>query len=179
LQESLPLTHVVRYLQSNPWEIENMLQSSMHSTPTRLSVTAVSGANAFSSWCTVKCQENAQRINAALRSRDSRGEMFHPSEPISSDQAPLIVVVDDEPVVAVTLSEILRRHCFNAVWFIEPNTALLFIEKAAIDLLISDITMPMLDGITVTDPARQWTSACGSPSGDRLSVCNDETSGPV
>jgi CheY-like chemotaxis protein len=56
-----------------------------------------------------------------------------------------IVVVDDEPHVAITLSEILGRRDYRAVWFTEPVAALALMETHRPDLLLTDVNMPLLD----------------------------------
>jgi PleD family two-component response regulator len=71
---------------------------------------------AFSQWQKTKAKENTDHM---LRARQLRLE----------HRQPLIVVVDDEPVVAITLSEILRRHGANVTWFTEPLLALAYIAS--------------------------------------------------
>src|ERR1700712_4468297 len=89
---------------------------------------------AFSLWEQMKVKENAEDMR---RAQDLR----------TQQRQPLIVVVDDEPVVAITLSEILRRHGANVTWFTEPLLALAYVARGPIELLISDINMPLLDGL--------------------------------
>ena len=76
-------------------------------------------------------------------------------------KVPLIVVVDDEPVVAVTLSEILLRTGKMAVWFTEPLQALEFFRGGPVDLLLSDITMPVMDGVGLAAQAHKVLPTCG------------------
>ena len=73
---------------------------------------------------------------------------------------PLIVVVDDEPVIAVTIAEILSRNGLPAVWFTDPRRALCFIASAAIGLLMSDITMPHLDGFALAHGTHMLQPSC-------------------
>jgi CheY-like chemotaxis protein len=56
-------------------------------------------------------------------------------------------VVDDEFVIATTLSTILSRSGFDAVSFTEPLKALEAARAKAPDLLISDVMMPVLSGV--------------------------------
>ena len=58
-----------------------------------------------------------------------------------------IFVVDDEFVIATTLSTILSRSGFDTVSFTEPLKALDAARAKAPDLLISDVMMPVLSGV--------------------------------
>jgi DNA-binding NtrC family response regulator len=63
------------------------------------------------------------------------------------DHTSRIFVVDDEPLIASTLTTILKMNGFSAECFTDPTAAL----KASVawmpDLLISDVVMPQLSGI--------------------------------
>ena len=102
---------------------------------------------AFSLWQMAKAKENKDHM---LRAQQLRTE----------HRQPLIVVVDDEPVVAITLSEILRRHGANVTWFTEPLLALAYIASGPIELLISDINMSLLDGLDLAAQVSQVIPAC-------------------
>ncbi|HEY1984687.1 MAG TPA: response regulator [Terracidiphilus sp.] len=60
---------------------------------------------------------------------------------------PLVYVVDDEPIIASSLTTILRLKGYDALAFTDPIKA----EEAALiespDLLISDVMMPGLSGL--------------------------------
>ena len=58
-------------------------------------------------------------------------------------------MVDDEPHIAVTLSEILERRGYLTVWFTQPVAALALMEAYKPDLLLTDFTMPILDGLAL------------------------------
>ena len=60
---------------------------------------------------------------------------------------PYVVVVDDERVIAETLTTILNRNGFCAVFFTNPLEAIESAQIAPPDLLLSDIMMPQLSGI--------------------------------
>ena len=114
----------------------------------------VQARTAHANWFETKEADNAARISALSRPRSSGGDRVG-LEPLPSSLAfhlhPLIVVVDDEPVIAVTLSEILIRRKFNAVWFTVSTEALEFIQEQEFHLLLSDIDMPTMDGISLAD----------------------------
>jgi response regulator RpfG family c-di-GMP phosphodiesterase len=102
---------------------------------------------ALSLWRGMKEAENGQRKVMATSLREQQG-------------IPLIVVVDDEPVVAITLSEILRGHGANVVWFTEPLLALDYVRSHPVDLLISDITMPLMDGVGLAAQVNDVQPSC-------------------
>jgi len=104
-------------------------------------------AAAFAQWHAAKHPENP-RIQAEARALRSR------------QGAPLIVVVDEEPVVAVTLSEILRRRRKTAVWFTEPLRALEYFQSGTADLLLADINLPTMDGVRLAAKVRAVCPSC-------------------
>ena len=59
----------------------------------------------------------------------------------------LVYVVDDEPLIASTLTAILKSSGFNAVPFTDPLDALLAAESNCPDILLSDVMMPQLNGV--------------------------------
>jgi CheY-like chemotaxis protein len=71
-----------------------------------------------------------------------------------------IFVVDDEPVIASTLSEILRQNGFSAKAFTDPFEALTASRCRCPKLVITDLKMPGLSGIELAIQMRQACSAC-------------------
>jgi len=65
---------------------------------------------------------------------------------VKSDQV-RVYVVDDQPLIASSLADILRLSGFDAVGFTNPNEALAAATSDCPDLVISDIDMPHLSGI--------------------------------
>jgi len=104
-------------------------------------------------WFQTQAAENDARMASLLRSRPE--SLAHaapgtiPSQVGLLPSRALIAVVDDEPAIAITLADILIRRGFEAVWFTAPLDALEFIKACAIDLLLTDITMPEMDGISL------------------------------
>jgi DNA-binding response OmpR family regulator len=76
-----------------------------------------------------------------------------------------VFVVDDEPVIASTLSDILKANGFDAHCFLNPLEALEAARTSAPDLLISDVIMPGLSGI---DLAIRFKEQC--PAGKVLLI---------
>ena len=58
-----------------------------------------------------------------------------------------VFVVDDEFIVASSLTLILRHKGFDAISFCGPMDALRAAQNEAPDLLISDVLMPRLSGV--------------------------------
>jgi len=69
---------------------------------------------------------------------------------------PLVFVVDDESVIAMTLAVILQNNGFDARSFTNPVRALDAAESETPSLLISDVFMPEMMG---TDLAIQMQEA--------------------
>ncbi len=63
------------------------------------------------------------------------------------DDRPMILVVDDEPLVADTLAMILTHAGYRAVRAYDARTALEMASVRPPDLLISDVAMPEMNGV--------------------------------
>jgi DNA-binding NtrC family response regulator len=73
---------------------------------------------------------------------------------------PDIFVVDDEPSIANTTSEILRLNGFSSVAFINPHDALIAVNRACPKLLIVDLKMPGLSGLDLAIQTRARCPNC-------------------
>jgi CheY-like chemotaxis protein len=71
-----------------------------------------------------------------------------------------IFVVDDEPIIASTLSLILCGNGFDAIAFTKPVEALEAVLSAPPDLVISDVYMPGLSGIELAIRVRAHYPEC-------------------
>ena len=58
-----------------------------------------------------------------------------------------IVVLDDETSYADMLSFILKKEGYETTTFYEPKKALEYLKNHAVDVIVSDIAMPEMDGI--------------------------------
>ena len=67
-------------------------------------------------------------------------------------KSPLILVADDEPIVADTLVQILQAEGFEAISVSDGAAAVRWAREARPDLVICDVIMPTLNG---TEAARQ------------------------
>ncbi|MGA7155996.1 MAG: response regulator [Acidobacteriaceae bacterium] len=64
-----------------------------------------------------------------------------------AEKRPMVMVVDDEPLVADTLAMILTQAGYYAVRAYNGRTALEIASVRAPDLLISDVAMPEMNGV--------------------------------
>jgi CheY-like chemotaxis protein len=62
-------------------------------------------------------------------------------------RAPRVLVVDDERLVADTLSEILKRFKYDASPFYNGETAIEAAREQCPDFVLSDVIMPRLNGL--------------------------------
>lgn len=60
-----------------------------------------------------------------------------------------ILLVDNDPVYINLMSEVLRLHSFNTVIAHNGEAALEALRKEPVDLIISDISMPKMNGINL------------------------------
>jgi DNA-binding NtrC family response regulator len=68
-----------------------------------------------------------------------------------------VLVVDDERLIADTLSEILNHSGFDAVPAYNGNAAMAVIEQDCPDIVISDVIMPGINGV---DLAKYVSDTC-------------------
>jgi DNA-binding NtrC family response regulator len=68
-----------------------------------------------------------------------------------------VFVVDDESIIALTLSMILNQSGFRARGFLSAEEAIQAAESECPDLLITDVLMPGMNGI---DLAIRFESLC-------------------
>jgi CheY-like chemotaxis protein len=71
-----------------------------------------------------------------------------------------VFVVDDEPIIATTMSMILRQYGFEVYAFDAPMEALSASHLMAPDLLVTDINMPLLSGIELAIQIREHCPKC-------------------
>lgn len=79
--------------------------------------------------------------------------------PLSNGKA-RIFVVDDEHIIASTLTLILRQQGFDATSFFDPVEVLKAADVVAPDLLISDVVMPRFSGIELAIKLRTLCPKC-------------------
>ena len=71
-----------------------------------------------------------------------------------------VFVVDDEKQIADLLSLYLRAEHFDVETFYDANSASQRASTCIPDVLVSDITMPGMDGITLAETLRERNPNC-------------------
>ena len=70
-----------------------------------------------------------------------------------------VFVVDDEAVIAMTLTRILQNSGYAAEYFTDSTAALAKIRDEQPDLLLSDVMMPRLSGIELAIAVKEASPA--------------------
>ena len=78
--------------------------------------------------------------------------------PIAS--TPLVFVVDDERVIASTLAAVLQINGLDAHFFFSPLEALDAARSEKPDLLVSDVVMPELSGVSLAIRLKATCPGC-------------------
>jgi CheY-like chemotaxis protein len=81
--------------------------------------------------------------------------------PDCASPPPLLLVVDDEPVIADTLSLILERQGFAVFAAYGPQSALEIAAVTPPDILLSDVVMPGMNGIELAMEICKQAPDCG------------------
>src|SRR5471032_1707951 len=73
------------------------------------------------------------------------------------DEKPLakILIVDDETAQMEALCDILKSHGYQTTGFSSAHAALKAVEETNFDLLLTDLMMPEMDGISLLQAAKQ------------------------
>ena len=80
--------------------------------------------------------------------------------PAESSALPLVLVVDDEPLIANTLVAILRKQNYAATAAYNAEEALAIAKVIPPDYLITDILMPSMTGIDLAIAVKELTPDC-------------------
>jgi len=75
--------------------------------------------------------------------------------PDASPVLPIAFVVDDEHLIADTLSVVLRRFGFSAFAFYDAASAQEFAVTVTPDIVISDVQMPGMNGVDLAIALRE------------------------
>jgi signal transduction histidine kinase len=71
------------------------------------------------------------------------------SEPGEIERRPRLLIVDDEALLMRSLCETLRDQGYETTGFVAPKSALAALEQQRFDLMLADLSMPGLDGISL------------------------------
>jgi CheY-like chemotaxis protein len=78
----------------------------------------------------------------------------------TSNRRPVVLIVDDERVIADTLSIILKKNGFATLTVYDGKAALELAKAELPDLLISDVVMPGMSGIELAIALTQNVPEC-------------------
>ena len=84
-----------------------------------------------------------------------------------------IFIVDDERAIASTMAMILQSQGFDAVHFKEPEEALAAARIEGVDLLVSDLGMPVMSGVELSLQLRAICPRC------KVLLISGQTPAPV
>ncbi len=92
---------------------------------------------------------------------------FDPAIPLGVEQrAPApqkaslkVLVVDDEQLIADTITEILKRNGFNAVGAYSGEQALQIVRRFSPDCLLADVLMPFMNGVDLAITIRKISAS--------------------
>jgi CheY-like chemotaxis protein len=93
---------------------------------------------------------------------DNQGLQGAPGGPVPEARAKTIVVVEDDAEVCALVERVLTEGGYRVVSTLDPQRTVDLVREARPDLLITDITMPAMDGYAVlralqSDPATAQT----------------------
>lgn len=66
-----------------------------------------------------------------------------------------ILVVDDDEAICAQLNKFLSHHGFHVSVAFDALQALSIVEEAPVDLVITDLMMPHMNGVTFTQKLRE------------------------
>jgi excisionase family DNA binding protein len=92
-------------------------------------------------------------IDAWVAARRSRGIRY------PAHESPRVLIVDDEPAVREMLAKTLSLSHYDVQTAEDGETALECLKAGAIDLLITDLRMPGMDGLSLMRAARRCDPA--------------------
>jgi|KBSMisStandDraft_5_1062788.scaffolds.fasta_scaffold345929_2 DNA-binding NtrC family response regulator len=75
-------------------------------------------------------------------------------------EGPVVLIVDDEQVIADTLSIILTRNGFSTVTAYNGESALMLAKEVRPSLLISDVVMPRMSGVELAIAVVEMIPEC-------------------
>ena len=75
----------------------------------------------------------------------------------------VVLVVDDHPLVADAVSQLLRSEGYEAATAYSGEAALAFVRDHAVDLVVLDVSMPGMSGLDVLRSLRDGGLVPGLP----------------
>jgi len=78
-----------------------------------------------------------------------------------SDRTRTVLIVDDDPQILRLVEKMLRPRCINVLMAPRPSEALTICQNQHVDLLISDVAMPEMDGHKLAERVLKIHPAAG------------------
>ncbi|MBT3308070.1 MAG: response regulator, partial [Gammaproteobacteria bacterium] len=66
-----------------------------------------------------------------------------------TDRERSILMVDDDPLLLEVVSEELADRGYQVITISRPETVMEYLDTALVDLMLLDLKMPLMDGITL------------------------------
>ena len=66
-----------------------------------------------------------------------------------------LLLVDDEPKVLLLLADVLKKESWHVLTATQGEEALALLSKEKVDIVVSDIYMPVMNGLRMRDTIRQ------------------------
>ncbi|HET6934583.1 MAG TPA: response regulator [Candidatus Angelobacter sp.] len=73
---------------------------------------------------------------------------------------PVVMIVDDEPVIRETILEILNDEGFEAIGMSSATQALAWVERIRPDVILTDVVMPGTSGIELAASVAEKYPEC-------------------
>ena len=70
---------------------------------------------------------------------------------MNEDRRPIVLLIDDEPRILSALVRTLRREGYEVLSAERPEQALRLVEEHAVDCVVSDYKMPVLNGLELLE----------------------------
>ena len=95
------------------------------------------------------------RVMDPARPRSNRSRRVKPENGKSTPRKRTVLVVDDEHLIADTMTEILKRSGFHALCAYDGQAALEIALQINPDVVVTDVVMPHMNGIQLAIAVRK------------------------
>src|SRR5579863_10023693 len=96
------------------------------------------------------------RASDPFSQRPARSQKERTESGKSKRKKPLVLVVDDEHLIADTMTEILNRCGFQAVCAYNGSSALELAIEVTPDFVVTDVVMPNMNGVQLAIAIRKF-----------------------
>ncbi len=100
-------------------------------------------ARSYAQWAQMGWMQCQKRIDIAV-------------EPLAAAELPIVLSVDDSPIVQTRIKRALSEHC-EVLLANDAMSALHLLARQPVDLLLLDVTMPGIDGIELCQTLRRMS----------------------